>query len=62
MSVEIRGQTITCNQTKAESTCYWVLDVGWKYGGFMWGVKPGRHAELVKHPRSGNYGVVQKPD
>ena len=38
-----------------------VLDMGWEYGGFMWGVKPGHHAKLVKAAK-GQYVVVEEPD
>lgn len=60
MSVKIRGKTHTAGGKKAEHTCRYVLDVGWKYGRFMWGVKPGHHAKLVKAKDS--YVVVQEPD
>ena len=61
MTVKIRGKTHMANQDKAQWTCRYVLDVGWEYGGFTWGVKPGHHAKLVKKGDLG-YTVTQEPD
>ena len=61
MSVKIRGKTHTAHRNKARWTCRYVLDVGWEYGGFTWGVKPGHHAKLVKNAKRA-YVVVEEPD
>ena len=62
MPVEIRGKTQTgVTRNKAQWTCRCVLDVGWKYGGSMWGVKPGQHAKFVNSHKYG-CSVLEVPD
>ena len=60
MSAKIHGKTQVASRIKAEATCRWVLDNGWSYGGFRWGLKPGHHAKLVKSSR-GSYFIAQIP-